>query len=549
MLLRFKFSLFSAFIFFSGLLSAQGVLPDTSRNAWYRGWESSIQDVEKKIQLYTAQIDSAEDDWARYYRGVAYLQKGYYRQAETDLLAALNYPKRTINPAWPYAMLAQKAYLLAEYKLAIKNATLAIETYDSLATAWRIRARTHLALGNTPLAFEDLQQAIRLDAANPENLWERSGISLAREDYINCLNDLNLLLKLEPGRLDYLTRKAWCLYQLGKDSEVFKMLPGLKNSNLEDPVQNSALADLMFVYQELQEAERLYSRAIQHYESQIYKDPSYAVRNKKVIHENYLYRGMVRMDSKKLREALIDYTSAVTVEPTDYRTHLCIGELQTFQGNYRDAITSYEQTMRLNPTLKEGWVNYGYCYDQLGRYKEAINIFTKGIQRDSTNCLLFNNRGFTYLNIRMLDKALVDIQMAVSLCPEEMMPKVSLGEYYYLLDQYDDALLHLNTALSIQDGSESARRTGYFVRGKVWLKKRELVKAKQDLEKALELDPKNAEIAETLGLALYRMEKFCEAMAMFRKALNLDVNNDVKKAPNSTYYISMIHEIVVKGCP
>jgi tetratricopeptide (TPR) repeat protein len=548
-LLRYIKFIYYFWIALPGILSAQSVLPDTSRNAWYREWELKIKDVEKKIQLYTTQIDSAEDDWARYYRGVAYLTKGYFRQAESDLLASLNFPKRTINPAWPYTMLAQKAYLLAEYKLAIRNANLAIEAYDSLAAAWRIRARTHLALGNSKQAFEDLQQAIRLDPANPENLWERSGISLAKEDYASCLNDLNLLLKAEPSRIDYKTRKAWCLYQLGNDAEVMKMLPGLKNASIQDPVQNSALADLMFVYQELQEAERLYSQAIQYYESQIYKDPSYATRNKKVIHENYLYRGMVRMDAKKFREALIDYTSAVTMDPKDYRTHLCIGELQTMQGNYRDAITAYEQTMRLNPTLKEGWVNYGYCYDQLGRYKEAINVFTKGLQRDSSNCLLYNNRGFTYLNIRMLDKALTDIQMAVALCHEEMMPKVSLGEYYYLLDKHDEALIHLNAALNTKDGSEAAIRTGYFVRGKVWLKKRELVKSRQDLEKAFELDPKNAEVAETLGLALYRMEKFCEALGMFRKALSLDVDNDTKKAPNSTYYISMIHEIVVKGCP
>lgn len=531
------------------VLPAQGILPDTSRNALYRKWEASVKDPEIRIQLYTRQIDSLEDDWAHYFRGQAYLSKGHFMQAETDFHAALNFPKRTINPAWPYAMLAQKAYLVAEYKMSVRLAGQSIQAFDSLSLAWRIRARAHLALGQMEAAFEDLQQAIRFDPANPDNLWERSGISLAKEDWNTCLTDLQLLQKLEPDRVEYLARKAWCLYQLGKDSESASLIPRLKNLNLSDPIHNSALADLMFVHGAFEEADRLYSRAIQYYEYQISQDLSYATRNQKVIHENYLYRGMVRVDMKKYRDALTDYTRATTIDPRDYRTFLCIGELQTLQGNYRDAITAYEQTMRLNPTLKEGWLNYGYCYDQLGKYKEAIITFSKGIARDSSNCLLYNNRGFTYLNIRTMDKALTDIEKAISICPDEMMPLVSLSEYYYLLDQYDEALVYLNKALAVQGGSEAATRTAYFVRGKVWLKKREMVKARQDLEKAFQLDPTNAEVAEYLGITLYRMEKFCDALLVFRKALTLDVLNEPKKASNASYYISMIQQIVIKGCP
>ncbi len=538
-----------ALSYFGATLVAQGILPDTSRNPLYRKWESTIKDPEIRIQYYTRQIDSVEDDWAHYYRGIAYLSKGFFMQAETDFRAAINFPKRTLNLAWPYAMLAQKAYLIAEYKLSIRLAGQSIEAYDSLALAWRIRARANLALGNTDLAYEDLQQAIRYDPSNADNLWERSGISLAKEDYKACLDDLNLLLKLEPERSECLARKAWCLYQLEMDAQALALVPKLKSLTIQDPVQNSALADLMFVFNEFEQADRYYSRAIQYYEFQISQDLSYAVRNQVVIHENYLYRGMVRIDTKRFREALTDYTRAIGIRPSDYRTHLCIGELQTIQRNYRDAITAYEQTMRLNPTLKEGWLNYGYCYDKLGKYKEALTIFSKGISRDSTNCLLYNNRGFTYLNIRTLDKALIDIQKAIELCPNEMMPLVSMGEYYYLLDQYEDALIYLNRALSFKEGSEAAYQTAYFVRGKVWLKKLNMVKAMQDLQKAHELDKDNAEVAETLGITLYRMEKFCEALTLFRKALSLDVMNEPKKAPNATYYISMIQQIVIKGCP
>ena len=118
-----------------------------------------------------------------------------------------------------------------------------------------------------------------------------------------------------------------------------------------------------------------------------------------------------------------------------------------------------------------------------------------------------------------------------------------------MLDQYDDALIYLNRALAFKDGSLAAYQTAYFARGKVWLKKLDMIKAKQDLEKAIELDKENAEVAETLGITLYRMEKFCDALAYFRKALTLDVLNDPKKAPNATYYISMIQQIVIKGCP
>lgn len=541
---------FVLYILGSGTALAQGIMADTSRLKIYHTWERNVKDPEMRIQLYTRAIDSLDDDWAHYYRGMAYLNRGRYTLAENDFWAAINFPKRTIHPAWPYLMLAQKYFMTADYRSALRFSTQVIESNDSMAMAWRIKARSQLKLGNTDAAFEDLQKAIYWDPENPENLWERSGISLARSDFKVCLEDVNKLLKIDPNNPAWIARKAWCLYQLGDENASAKMVPALKNLKLQDSEEVTSLGDLMFIHGELEAAERYYTTALIHYENQILMDQSYAKRNTAAIYEGYLSRGIVRMDMEKKREALNDFNRAAAIKPQDYRTYLHIGELQTFQGNYLDAITAYDQAMRLNPACKSGWLNYGYCYSQLERYKEALTVFSKGILADSTDCLLYNNRGFTYLNIRNMPRAFRDIERAISLCPDEMMPYVSMGEYYFLTEEYETALSYLNKAINLPGGgSTAAQVSAYYTRGRVYLHKRELVKAKQDLDKALLLKPDDVEVTEILGITLYRMEKFCEALEYFRRALSLDARNDPHKAPNAAYYISMIHDIVVKGCP
>jgi len=525
------------------------VQPDTSRRSLYRYWEHSIKDPDVKIQLYTRAIDSLEDDWARYYRGQAYLERGRFTLAENDFWGALKYPKRTLHPAWPYVRLAEKFYQTGDYKMAIRMSDKSLEFNDSLAMAWRIRARSLLKSGNIEGAFQDLAKAIQFDSDNPENIWERSGISLAREDYNACLTDVQFLLKYDQGNTQYLTRNAWCLYQLGQVNESSQLLVKLKGQTLSDPEANSALGDLMYMHDELEEAERLYSQAIYYYDHQIIMDAAYGKKNRDVVYEVYISRGLVRQETGKRREALNDFTRASMIYPGNYRTYIHIGELQTYQANYQDAITAYDQAMRLNPGMKEGWLNLGFCYSQLGRYKEAIHIFNKGIAIDTSNCMLYNNRGFTYLILRQMNKALGDLKTAMQMCPEEMMPLVSMGEYYILLEQYDQAIVYLNQGLALPDGSDGAKVSGYHARGKAWLHKRELTKAFQDIETAALLDSGNAEIWESLGITAYRMEKFCDALRYFQQALSLDVRNDPHKAPHAAYYIGIIHQIVVRGCP
>jgi tetratricopeptide (TPR) repeat protein len=163
--------------------------------------------------------------------------------------------------------------------------------------------------------------------------------------------------------------------------------------------------------------------------------------------------------------------------------------------------------------------------------------------------MLYNNRGFTRLTLRQLDLAITDLRTAHGLCPEEIMPLVSLGEYHLLKEEYDEALQYLHRALSIPDGSEYAMGSGYYARGKAYLHKREFVKALADLQQAVEILPSEPEIWEHIAITAFRMEKFCDALQYFRIAISKDGGNEPKKAPNAAYYIGIIHEIVVKGCP
>lgn len=66
----------------------------------------------------------------------------------------------------------------------------------------------------------------------------------------------------------------------------------------------------------------------------------------------------------------------------------------------------------------------------------------------------------------------------------------SLGFVYWQLERYDEAISVLNTYLS-KEKDNNAKSDGYNVLGNAYLSKKDLTKAKENYNKALELNPNN----------------------------------------------------------
>jgi hypothetical protein len=83
--------------------------------------------------------------------------------------------------------------------------------------------------------------------------------------------------------------------------------------------------------------------------------------------------------------------------------------------NYEEAKKAYESS----PDDADSIIWYGRRAGYLGRYREAILIFTEGIEKHPQDARFFRHRGHRYISIREFDRAIRDLEHAVSLTRDQ----------------------------------------------------------------------------------------------------------------------------------
>lgn len=147
---------------------------------------------------------------------------------------------------------------------------------------------------------------------------------------------------------------------------------------------------------------------------------------------------------------------------------------------------------RLSPALEEisalealpsrtelDYVRLGELNASIGRFQDAITAFGRGLETYPDSYKLRRHRGHRLVNVRALDRAIVDLSEALALMPEAPEPEIRLagdaygsyqhwiwyhvGLYHYLSADYDSAVDAYRNAL------ETAPSEGLRIGSADWL--------------------------------------------------------------------------------
>jgi tetratricopeptide (TPR) repeat protein len=110
----------------------------------------------------------------------------------------------------------------------------------------------------------------------------------------------------------------------------------------------------------------------------------------------YAERGLLRMKSGNLKDALSDYDEAIKLNATDPDYWLNRGIIKEQLKNLEGALTDYAQVITLKPDHEKGWLNHGNVLVKLNRLNEAIEDYTVAITHYPTYALAHYNRALTY---------------------------------------------------------------------------------------------------------------------------------------------------------
>ena len=169
----------------------------------------------------------------------------------------------------------------------------------------------------------------------------------------------------------------------------------------------------------------------------------------------YNNRGNAFKETGRLKQALEDYTTAVTLDSGQYRAFHNRGLVFMETGELDLALQDYNSAIAINPNYAEAYNNRGIVFRKMGRLDKAIEDYSKAITMDPEQYRAYNNRGIAYAETGHFDRAVVDFTRAIALNPLDYdLAYLNRGITFSKMGRLDEAMRDYQKACDL--GSEEA---------------------------------------------------------------------------------------------
>jgi len=258
---------------------------------------------------------------------------------------------------------------------------------------------------------------------------------------------------------------------------------------------------------------------------------------------------LVRLD--RVKDAVAEYEKAIAIKPSHFEAHLGLGEAHLSLKNYELAVKSLREAKRLKNDNIDAVIALGDAQRLSGNYNDAIgsyNLATTFISRKpdfskESAADVYSNLGLSIgqqctINMKQAKvcqwpMAIKALEKAVELGGGKTADFSNLGWAYYnaaRIDGYEKREADKRTKLELArvnlDKAVSMNPT--FVAGPllnlgmVLTDLGEYANAANALEKAVAKEPKWVFAMNELGIAYRKLDKYKEAIAWFKKAIDRD---------------------------
>lgn len=462
-------------------------------------------------------------------------------------------------------MWAERSGILLQteaYPDAIASANKALELDDANSLALTYRCMAFSALGQNEQALDACNQALRVDgnwgSQSPALAWlQRGVILLADVEYEQAIVAFDRTLLLEPEDSRTLVYRCQTLLAVGDYpgavNSCQNALDGNGNWGIEGPAialatQGQALVEL-----------RDYTAASAAFDESLRLDPSQA--DTWIAQGNLLAQlgqGERSSQQERSREALIAYTRAVELRPTDAQALLgqctmfnrvgeydmaaaaCLAAIQgdgnwgrdrefvdalnqqsialTGQGSYEEALAAINRVVGLRPEDAQSWNHQGVILWYLMRYEAALNANQRALDLNPNLALAWFNRGIIFRTLQQHEQALAMYDQAIDLDPFSAPVWANRSVALWHLQRYQAALESADRAITIDPTSVQA----LYNKGAALSSLERHAEALAAFEQALRVDPRNADALTGRGIALVRLGRLEEGGATLQAALSID---------------------------
>lgn len=153
-----------------------------------------------------------------------------------------------------------------------------------------------------------------------------------------------------------------------------------------------------------------------------------------------------------------------------------------------------------------------------GNLRAAESAYQAVLALDSENATAHNNLGFIYGQEERWDEAMLHLRTALEKNPASSMAHSNLGQVLAACGQWNDGLAHLEKAVAIDPENGQA----WDNLGRICLLAGNAQRAEYAWQRALGLNPGHADLLVRLGTALAAQRRYAEALACYQRAIRID---------------------------
>jgi tetratricopeptide (TPR) repeat protein len=220
----------------------------------------------------------------------------------------------------------------------------------------------------------------------------------------------------------------------------------------------------------------------------------------------------------RVAEAIVQYQSALEINPRYVEAHNDLGVVLARQGQTTEAIGHYRTALEINPDYVEAHINLANSLAAAGQVNEAISHFQRALQLDPDNGEPHNDWGALLLRQGQNIEAMEHLQKAVEREPDNAEVQVNLGTALVTEGRTAEAIRCYQKALDLRPDYAKA----HYNLANLFAAQGKPDEAINHYQKAVALMPDLIPARYRLGLALQSIGKFAAATVQFQKVLALN---------------------------
>lgn len=143
----------------------------------------------------------------------------------------------------------------------------------------------------------------------------------------------------------------------------------------------------------------------------------YKTKVNEISATNLMYSAKAKFEAKEYREAVEDFNSVITLDPTYALPYAYRGHCKVKLGNYGGAIEDFNKAVELRPGFDAAYVDRGYAKSLAGDLEGATDDFTKAIKISPHYAQAYASRGQVSLRLKNYQAAIEDFDFVIHYAP------------------------------------------------------------------------------------------------------------------------------------